>query len=317
MNRSDGGLDHRHFHDLSRYLDKGDMLIVNNARVLPARFQGQREGSGGKAEILLHRPMPDGSWLALIRPSKRMKPGSFFVGAGGLRIRIAEEVEESRRVFLESPESWEEAMSLAGEIPLPPYIERSADERDRKDYQTLFASEPGAVAAPTAGLHFSEALLEKLRDQGVRRGELSLFVGPGTFLPVRSENLEEHPMHREAFQLRAELRREMEEVRAAGKRVLAVGTTVVRALESLSEEEWNSSEDLSSDTQLFIRPPFQFRRVDGMITNFHLPRSTLLMLVSAFCGREALLLAYREAVDRGYRFYSYGDAMLISDGGSK
>jgi S-adenosylmethionine:tRNA ribosyltransferase-isomerase len=306
--------DHR-FGELSGFLREGDLIVLNNTRVLPARLIGRREGHEGEAELLLHSPATDGSWIALVRPSKRFKPGARFIGANNVSMRVEDDLGEgNRRIVLESPEDWTTAMERAGALPLPPYIKRSADERDRETYQTVFAKEDGAVAAPTAGLHFSDALLEKLETQGVKRGELTLHVGPGTFLPVRVVDFSKHRMHAERFTLSAALRRQIDETRATGNRVLAVGTTVVRALESLDDEAWAGDQDYRGETRLFIRPPFAFKRVDAMLTNFHLPRSTLLMLVSAFAGREATLAAYEHALKERYRFYSYGDAMLIAKG---
>ncbi len=309
-------LSDRAFRDLPEYLRPGDLLVLNNTRVLPARLLGRREGGEGEAELLLHSPTREGDWIALVRPSKRFKPGMRFYGKGGVTIRVEDDLGEgNRRVVLESPEDWSMAMGLAGAMPLPPYIRRRADARDLDSYQTVFAREEGAVAAPTAGLHFSDSLLAEIESGGVERGELTLHVGPGTFLPVRDEDFSKHRMHAERFELGASLRRRIDEVRSAGNRVVAVGTTVVRALESLSEEEWDSPEDFAGETRLFIHPPFEFKRVDALVTNFHLPRSTLLMLVSAFAGRERTLAAYEHAVGEEYRFYSYGDAMLLLPGG--
>ncbi len=306
----------RGFRELPDYLRPGDLLVLNNTRVMPARLLGRREGGEGEAELLLHSPTPEGDWIALVRPSKRFKPGTRFHGAVGVVIRVEEDLGEgNRRVVLESPGDWQAAMEAAGAMPLPPYIRRRADSRDLHSYQTVFAREDGAVAAPTAGLHFSDALLGEIEASGVGLGELTLHVGPGTFLPVREEDFSRHRMHAERFELAAALRRRIDQVRADGGRVVAVGTTVVRTLESLGEEEWSSPEDFRGETRLFIHPPFEFKRVDALITNFHLPRSTLLMLVSAFAGRERILAAYEHAVAEEYRFYSYGDAMLLLPGG--
>jgi len=315
IDRAAGGREDRHFRDLPEYLRAGDILVVNNTRVLPARLLGRREGGRGVAELLLHSPSPDGSWIALVRPSKRFKPGVRFHAAHGVVLRVQEDLGGgNRRIVLESPDDWMEAMDRAGVLPLPPYIRREADDLDRESYQTVFAREDGAVAAPTAGLHFNEPLLEKLKARGVLRGELTLHVGPGTFLPVRENDLGRHRMHAERFSLGAALRRRIDATRAAGGRVVAVGTTVVRALESLHADAWDSDADFRGETRLFIHPPFSFRRVDALLTNFHLPRSTLLMLVAAFAGRENTLAAYAHAVQESYRFYSYGDAMLIAKG---
>ncbi|MBC8366535.1 tRNA preQ1(34) S-adenosylmethionine ribosyltransferase-isomerase QueA [bacterium] len=304
------------FRDLPSFLRRGDLLVLNNTRVMPARLLGCREGGEGAAELLLHSPTPQGDWIALVRPSKRFKPGMRFFGEDGVTVRVEEDLGEgNRRVVLESPNDWMAAMQTAGAMPLPPYIRRKADSRDAERYQTVFARENGAVAAPTAGLHFSEEVLHQIAELGVDRGELTLHVGPGTFLPVREVDFSKHRMHAERFELDAALRRKIDKTREAGGRVIAVGTTVVRALESLSETDWAGDEDHQGETRLFVHPPYEFKRVDALLTNFHLPRSTLLMLVSALAGREAMLAAYEHAVREKYRFYSYGDAMLIMPGG--
>jgi len=308
------------FADLPRILDPGDLLVVNDTRVLPARLLGHRGHlEGAAAELLPHSPGEDDRWLALVRPSKRFKPGDRFVAAGGqVEIAVEEPGEEgSRWVRLIAPDSWEEAMALAGSMPLPPYIGRAADERDRDEYQTRFAREDGAVAAPTAGLHFSDELLAQLDARGIERRPLTLHVGIGTFRPVRAENPADHPMHAERFLLPEATRRAVDAARADRRRVVAVGTTVVRTLESLSGDEWDAPGDHAGSTRLFIRPPFTFGRIDGLVSNFHLPRSTLLMLVAALAGRDSVLAAYRHAVESGYRFFSYGDAMLFLPGGSR
>lgn len=307
--------DHR-FRDLPSFLRTGDLLVLNNTRVMPARLLGRREGGQGEAELLLHSPTTEDDWIALVRPSKRFKPGMRFYGEGGVIVRVEDDLGEgNRRVVLESPDDWSAAMQTAGAMPLPPYIRRKADAQDAESYQTVFAREEGAVAAPTAGLHFSNPVLEEIESLGVSRGELTLHVGPGTFLPVREEDFSKHRMHAERFELTAGLRRQIDKTREAGRRVLAVGTTVVRALESLDDEEWSGGENYQGETRLFVHPPYKFKRVDALLTNFHLPRSTLLMLVSALAGREAMLAAYEHAVREKYRFYSYGDAMLILPGG--
>ena len=307
----------RRFRDLPGLLAPGDLLVVNDTRVLPARLLGTREHpGGGAAELLLHSPGPDGRWLALVRPARRFRPGDRFVAAEGTVCVIVEEAdgEGSRWVRLETPATWEAAMAAAGRVPLPPYIERAADARDGDDYQTRFARVDGAVAAPTAGLHFDAPLLAALEARGVGRAALTLHVGIGTFQPVREDDPARHDMHAERFVLPESTRRAVDATRAAGGRVIAVGTTVVRALESLDADAWDAPGDHAAETRLFIRPPYPFGRIDGLVTNFHLPRSTLLMLVAALAGRERLLAAYEHAVVAGYRFYSYGDAMLLAPG---
>ncbi|MBN2170319.1 MAG: tRNA preQ1(34) S-adenosylmethionine ribosyltransferase-isomerase QueA [Candidatus Krumholzibacteriota bacterium] len=310
-----GALADRAFRDLPGLLAAGDLLVVNDTRVLAARFLGRRAGGGGVAEVFLHSPGAEGRWQALVRPSRRFRPGDRFEGEGGVVIRVEEPAADgSRWVALEAPASWETAMDRAGRVPLPPYITRPADARDREDYQTRFARADGAVAAPTAGLHFDADVLAALAARGVATAALTLHVGPGTFQPVRVEDPARHRMHAERFLLPAGARRAIDDARAAGGRVVAVGTTATRCLEAVGDADWASDRDLSGATRLFIRPPHDFRRVDALLTNFHLPRSTLLMLVSAFAGRERILAAYRHAVAERYRFYSYGDAMLIMAG---
>jgi S-adenosylmethionine:tRNA ribosyltransferase-isomerase len=314
LDPASGACSDRRFRDLPRLLAPGDLLVINDTRVLPARLLGRREG-GGNAELLLHDPGPDGRWQALVRPSKRFRPGDRFLGDGGLCLRVEEPAAPgSRWVALESPGSWEEAMACGGRMPLPPYIERPADAADVRDYQTLFAREHGAVAAPTAGLHFSEAVLSALTERGVAVAALTLHVGIGTFQPVRCENVAEHRMHAERIAVPASTRQAADAARRRGARVVAVGTTSARALEGLSDADWDAPGDFAGETRLFIRPPYRFRRIDALLTNFHLPRSTLLMLVAALAGREQVLAAYAHAVAAGYRFYSYGDAMLILQG---
>jgi S-adenosylmethionine:tRNA ribosyltransferase-isomerase len=317
LDGDNGSVSHRQFSEFPRFLREGDLLVVNNTRVLPARFLGRKDGGSGRSELLLHTPEEGGSWQALVKPSRRFKPGDIFLTGPDeqVRIRVGEPVGSgSRTVVLETPDHWQEAMDLAGKMPLPPYITRPADERDSTEYQTIFARQPGAVAAPTAGLHFSDRMLASLGHLGINHVELTLHVGIGTFQPVREDDPARHRMHHECYHLPAATRRTIEETRRAGGRVIAVGTTSARTLESPDQTDWDSDGDLSADTDLFIRPPYEFKRLDGLLTNFHLPRSTLLMLVSALAGREAILAAYGEAVRERYRFFSYGDAMLILPG---
>ncbi len=307
----------RHFADLPDLLDPGDLLVINDTRVLPARLLGHRGHPGGAAaEILPHSPGGDGRWQGLVRPSKRFRVGDRFMTADE-QVEVAVEepaAEGSRWLRLIRPQNWEAAMALAGVMPLPPYIDRAADPQDEESYQTRFARHAGAVAAPTAGLHFSDDLLAALDDRGVARASLTLHVGIGTFQTPRCENASEHPMHAERFMLPAATRRAVDAARSEGRRIIAVGTTVVRALESLDDAAWAAADDHVAETRLFIRPPYTFRRIDGLISNFHLPRSTLLMLVSALGGRERVLAAYGHALSAGYRFFSYGDAMLFLPG---
>ena len=300
---------------LADRLATGDLLVVNDTRVIPARLRGHRllaDGArGGSVEILLVEPAGALRWTALARPTKRVVAGrALELGpAGGPSLRARALGREGDEVLIEFDRPLEPAdLENVGEIPLPPYLGREADAADDIDYQTIFAASPGAVAAPTAGLHFTDALLERLERRGIRRVALTLHVGPGTFRPVAVDDPARHAIGSERYRIPAETAAAIAEVRRRASRVIAVGTTVVRALESAAADDGVRAG--SARTDLFIRPGHRFRVVDGLLTNFHLPRSTLLMLVSAFAGRERVLSAYREAVEEGYRFYSYGDAML-------
>lgn len=312
------GQRHRSVSDLPSLLRAGDLLVVNDTRVIPARLRGRRLPGGGAAEILLLEPSTHGenAWDVLLRPAKRLRPGTrlrFGDDHGpALGAVVSERGEEGRGTvrFDTDPRHHLEAI---GQVPLPPYIRRQDDRADRHDYQTVFAAEPGAVAAPTAGLHFTPDLLERLEARGVTRASVTLHVGIGTFRPVAVDVIEGHRMESERFDVPPATAEAITETRARGGRVVAVGTTVVRTLETAAMA---ASDDQvvapgPGRSELFIRPGFRFRAVDVLMTNFHLPRSTLLMLVSAFAGRERVLAAYREAVTLGYRFFSYGDAMLL------
>jgi len=318
LDRSTGVTDHRTFSAVSSLFAAGDLLVLNDTRVRPARLIG-RKASGGKLELLLTEVLERGvdtcEWRCLMQVSRPPAIGSSIELDSGPSGHVVSRQGEGWRVrFDVAAEEVEEYMERSGEIPLPPYIHRTPDEtrsdEDRERYQTVFAARSGAVAAPTAGLHFTVGLLDRLRAQGVRTVTLTLHVGPGTFLPVRSERIEEHRMHAEPFELGEEVVAAVDETRARGGRVVAAGTTVVRTLETRAAEGGRVRAG-AGHTDLFIRPGFEFGVIDAMITNFHLPRSTLLMLVSAFAGREAVLAAYREAVEAEYRFFSYGDAMWI------
>lgn len=310
LDRAAGTIDHRRFTDLPRYLAPGDLLALNDTRVFPARFTGKL-GSGAEFEVLLVRPLEDGRWLALVRPGRRMKVGRRVeFGRGELVITVEDFGQEKgeRIVRLEAAGEYEpgELIERWGHIPLPPYIQRADTPEDRERYQTVYAANRGAVAAPTAGLHFTGELLESLVSAGVGRVNLTLHVGPGTFRPVSVKEVAEHRMDREFYRIERAAWERISAARQAGNRLVAVGTTSVRTLESVAQ-----TGKLEDFTGLFITPGFEFKVVDRMLTNFHLPRSTLLMLVSAFAGRELVLEAYREAMEQKYRFYSYGDAMLI------
>ena len=301
--RRSGHPQHRIIRDLPELLRAGDLLVVNDARVIPARLHGHKEGSGGKVELLLVEPLPGGDWLALGQASKPLRPGTRVEVLGS-----SIEVVEARgggelvvRLPLRGEALWN-FLDDAGEMPLPPYIRRPSGPADRERYQTMFARERGAVAAPTAGLHFTPALIDALQARGIRIAPITLHVGPGTFLPVRTERVEDHRMHRERYFVPDETARELDRA----ERVIAVGTTALRTLEASGGRPGPGA------TELFVKPGYEFRIVDGLLTNFHLPRSTLLMLVAALAGLDRIKAAYHEAIDARYRFFSYGDAMLIA-----
>ena len=304
----------RHVRDLPELLQPGDLLVFNDTRVIPARLFGQKE-SGGRVEILVERLLPESRARVQLRASKSPKPGGRIVLDGGGQ---AEVVDRDGGFFLlrfEVDAPLEQWLARAGRLPLPPYIQREPDAADAERYQTVFARETGAVAAPTAGLHFDHGLLERLRERGIDSGHVTLHVGAGTFQPVRVDDVHQHTMHSEWINVGAELVAKIRRTRAAGGRVVAVGTTVVRALESA----WRKSEAMpegqlqpfAGETRIFIFPGYRIRSVDALVTNFHLPESTLLMLVSAFAGKSRIFDAYRHAVEQRYRFFSYGDAMLL------
>ena len=303
-----GSREDRMFRELPGFLQPGDLLVFNDTRVLPARLYGRKE-SGGAVEILIERVTGAHEATVQLGVSKKPKEGARIELADGSHAVVLGRDESFFRLHFEAPEPLEKLLLKLGEMPLPPYIERHADATDLERYQTVYAREPGAVAAPTAGLHFDEALLAELRARGVDFGYVTLHVGAGTFQPVRVEDIGEHHMHREWLNVGASLVEQIHRARAAGGRVIAVGTTVVRALESATVD--GALHPFAGETQIFIFPGYRITSIDGLITNFHLPQSTLLMLVSALAGREFMLDAYRHAVEQRYRFFSYGDAMLI------
>lgn len=324
LSRATGAIEHGAFANLSRYSRPGDLLVVNDTRVYPARLLGRRVPSGGQVEcLLLAREEPgsresesEGRFQALVHPGQKLKPGArlAFEGAGA-RIEgeiLARHFHGRRTVRLRTPEgSLDEAIDRIGHVPLPPYIKRTDEPSDRERYQTVYASARGSVAAPTAGLHFSRELLASLDAKGVERISVTLHVGYGTFKPVRAARVEDHVVDAENFIVTQAAADALTRARRERRRIVAVGTTTVRALESLMIDGGGHVQAARGSTTLFVRPGHQFRLVDALITNFHLPRSSLLMLVAAFGGRETVLGAYREAVERGYRFYSYGDGMLV------
>ncbi len=310
--RENEALAHLKVTDLPRYLSPGDLLVINDTKVNPWRIHGRRE-SGGRVEVLLLKQLSPGKFRAMARANRPLPEGERIVFDEAHRATLGPQGLE-RELEFSSPDGLAEWLESFGEMPIPPYLGRSAEAVDKERYQTVFARNPGAVAAPTAGLHLSETMLEDIIAAGARVARLTLHVGAGTFRPVQAENIEEHEMDAESYILTEEAVASIQDTKAGGGRILAVGTTVVRALESAHIEATAHGHTLQPgefSTRLFIRPGFRFQVVDMMLTNFHLPRSTLLMLVAAFAGREKILRAYAQAIERGYRFYSYGDAMLI------
>jgi len=314
LNRSTQGLTATEFSEFPRLIQAGDVIVVNNTRVFPARLKGQRDPSGGRVEVLLVREIDTFNWEALIRPAHRLKTGEHIrFGDSGLRAEVIESSETGmRRIRFEGSQSVEMLLAAVGEIPLPPYIRRpeGTTSEDAERYQTVFAHEKGAVAAPTAGLHFTPEILAKLEALGATVVELTLHVGYGTFEPVRVDNIDEHHVGSEFYEIREETAAVINERRTRGGRVIAVGTTTTRALESATNSQ-GVVEPGRKETNLTIVPGYKFRAVDCLLTNFHLPQSSLLLLVSAFAGREFTLASYRHAVAERFRFYSYGDCMFV------
>jgi S-adenosylmethionine:tRNA ribosyltransferase-isomerase len=311
VDRASQTISHRTFTDLPTLVAPGDLMVVNRSRVVKARLLGTRVGSGAPAEIFLLTPLGDDRYEALVSPGGKLKPGRVVEIAAGFRVEVLEVTERRTRIVqLTADGGVERAIEAHGHIPLPPYIERADDASDVARYQTVYAREPGSVAAPTAGLHFTPELLAALDARGVRRGEVVLHVGAGTFKPVEVDDPAQHVMHEERYVIPDATAQALVETRAAHGRVWAVGTTTTRTLESAATAD-GSVRAGAGETRIFIRPPARPRVVDALVTNFHLPRSTLIMLVAAFAGYELTMHAYREAIAERYRFYSYGDAMAI------
>lgn len=310
LHRGAGAVEHKQFTDIPDYLAPGDCLVVNNTRVLPARLYGVKEDTLAQVEVLLLKRRENDIWETLVRPGKKLKPGArVLFGDGILTGEIVDVVEEGNRLVRFSYEGiFEEILERLGQMPLPPYI--THELRDKNRYQTVYAKYDGSAAAPTAGLHFTEELLRKVRDNGVEIAEVTLHVGLGTFRPVKAENVLDHHMHSEFYRVSAEAAEKINRAKREGHRVISVGTTSTRTLESAADENGFLREK-SGWTDIFIYPGYRFKVIDGLITNFHLPQSTLIMLVSAFAGQEHVLDAYREAVRERYRFFSFGDAMLV------
>jgi S-adenosylmethionine:tRNA ribosyltransferase-isomerase len=311
LDKQTGEVAHRQFIDLKQYLKAGDTLVLNNTRVIPARLFGVKEGTGAHIEVLLLKALGDDHWETLVRPGKRVKPGTRIQFGDGLLVAECLESTEAggRIVRFEYEGIFNELLDRLGEMPLPPYIKAQLIDNER--YQTVYAKHRGSAAAPTAGLHFTEAYLEELKAMGVQLAFVTLHVGLGTFRPVTADTLEEHEMHSEFYMLDEENARIINETKARGGRIIAVGTTSCRTLETIGRKYNGTLVAEEGWTSIFIYPGYEFSVIDGLITNFHLPKSTLVMLVSALAGRENIIHAYEEAIQRGYRFFSFGDAMLI------
>ena len=315
LDKATGAVTHSHFKEISSYLRAGDCLVLNDTRVIPARLYGVKKDTGAPIEFVLLKRINAADWEVILRPGKRAKPGAVFLfGEGLLQAEVLEIVSEGNRIVRFTCDGvFEEVLDRIGIMPLPPYIDRPDEDADRELYQTVYSEKPGAVAAPTAGLHFDEPLLEKLRAKGVEMAFVTLHVGAGTFQPVRVDTIEDHIMHSEYAEVPQDVVDAVLAAKARGNRVIAVGTTSVRSLESAAQAAKNDLiEPFFDDTQIFIYPGFQYKVVDALVTNFHLPESTLIMLVSAFAGYQHTMNAYKAAVEEKYRFFSYGDAMFIT-----
>ena len=310
LDKATGEIEHKHFYDVINYLNPGDTLVLNNTRVLPARLIGEKEETGGKIEFLLLKRIEGDKWECLAKPGKRAKIGTIFTfGEGKLKCKVVDIVEEGNRVIEFIYDGiFEQVLDELGEMPLPPYITERLEDRER--YQTVYSKEKGSAAAPTAGLHFTEDLLKEIKDKGVNIAYLTLHVGLGTFRPVKVDDVNNHVMHSEYYHLDKENAELINKTKEAGKRVIAVGTTSSRTLETIGDENGRVREQ-SGWTDIFIYPGYKFKIVDNLITNFHLPESTLIMLVSALAGQDNIMNAYNTAVKEKYRFFSFGDSMFI------
>lgn len=313
LDRDTGEFWHRHFYDLLEYLEPGDCLVINNTKVIPARLLGAREGTGGKVEVLLLNRKSDTDWETLVKPGKKCRVGDRLeFGDGLLKAEVMEVLPDGNRIIRFYFEGiFEEILDKLGQMPIPPYIHHQLKERER--YNTVYAKYDGSAAAPTAGLHFTKELLQQVKDKGVDIAEVTLHVGLGTFRPVKEDNVFEHEMHSEFYQVTEEAAEKINRAHDNGHRVITVGTTSTRTVETVADED-GRMKAASGWTQIFIYPGYKFKVIDGLITNFHLPKSTLIMLVSALAGREHVLKAYEEAVKEKYRFFSFGDAMLLMKG---
>lgn len=305
LDRKTGEIQHRIFRDIVEYLQPGDLMVFNDSKVIPARLIGKKEGGKAKIEVFLVRQIEDNVWYALIKNIRRLKEGQKIVVGEEFYVEFLGREDEKAVVKLHSENIFQD-LEKYGHVPLPPYIERQDEEKDKQLYQTVYARKEGSVASPTAGLHFTQKLIENIKNRGVNTAFVTLHVGLGTFKPIKTSNIQEHKMHEEFYTIPDETLQLIHKVKESGKSVIAVGTTVVRTLESFAKTGIKEG-----FTDIFIYPPYQFKIVDKLITNFHLPKSTLILLVSAIAGRENILKAYNTAVRERYRFFSYGDAMFI------
>lgn len=317
LERSSHKIQHKHFYDIVDLIDENSILVLNNTKVMPARLYGMKEETGAKIEVFLLKQLEGKTWETLIKPSKRVKEGTIIKISDELSAKAIEKTEEDGGWIVEMIYEGNilEVLHRNGNIPLPPYIERKLANEDIKKldferYQTVYAKDEGSVAAPTAGLHFTKEILQKLQDKGVEIAYVTLNVGLGTFRPVKCENILEHKMHSETFEISEETARKINEAKAKGKKLVAVGTTTVRTLET-AYQKFGCIKACRDHSELFIYPPYEFKVIDELITNFHLPKSTLLMLVSALAGKNFIFKAYNEAIENNYRFFSYGDCMFI------
>jgi len=312
LDKHTGDVEHRGFRDILDYLQAGDCLVINNTKVIPARLMGEREGTGASIEVLLLKRKENDVWETLVKPGKKAKPGTKIAFGNGLLVgEVVDVVEEGNRLIQFHYEGiFEEILDQLGQMPLPPYITHQLQDKNR--YQTVYAKHDGSAAAPTAGLHFTPELLEAVKAKGVEIAEVTLHVGLGTFRPVKEDNLLNHHMHSEFYNIEQSEADKINKAKSEGKRVISVGTTSTRTLESAADED-GRLKACNGWTEIFIYPGYKFKVIDGLITNFHLPESTLVMLVSALAGREHVLAAYAQAVEEKYRFFSFGDAMFIAD----
>lgn len=310
LNRRDGSVEHRHFYDIIDYLHEGDLIVANDSRVLPARIFGVKDGTGARVEFLLLKQISGNRWETLCKPGKKAREGaSFTFGDGLLRAEVAEVRDDGNRVVdFDCDENFFATLDKIGQMPLPPYI--TAELQDKERYQTVYSHELGSAAAPTAGLHFTKELLERIRQKGVKIAYVTLHVGLGTFRPVKVDDVTRHKMHSEHYEIPAETARLINETKQNGGRVIAIGTTSCRTLESVATQ-YGAIKPCEGFTDIFIYPGYQFKVLDGLVTNFHLPESTLIMLVSAFAGYDNVMNAYKLAVEERYRFFSFGDCMCI------